>query len=100
MDKKKLTTTEIKHITKLANFFLTDKELEKLGEQLSATIQYINELKEIDTTDIPPTSNVNHLENITREDVVGPSLSQEEALKNAANTYKGYFKVKAILEEK
>lgn len=94
----KLSKDHIKHVAKLANLPLTEEEEEKLGEQLSQTLDYVNKLEEISTKDVEPTSQVTGLENVTREDEVLPSLSQEEALKNAKSTYQGYIKVKAILD--
>lgn len=90
---------DVKHVAKLANLPLTSEEEKKFGEQLSETLDYVNRLEEIDTKGLEPTSQVTGLENVTREDEVTPSLTQEEALKNAKSTYKGFIKVKAILEQ-
>lgn len=95
----KLTLDQVKHVAKLANLPLSEDEVKKFEVQLSETLDYVNKLEEIDTKNIEPTSQVTGLENVTREDIVLPSLSQGEALKNAKSTYKGYIKVKAILEE-
>ena len=95
----KLTKAQVQHVAKLANLPLTDEEEEKLGEQLSQTLDYINKLEEIDTGKVKPTSQVTGLENVTRDDQVISSLTQAEALKNAKSTYKGYIKVKAILDQ-
>lgn len=99
-DKNGLTIEEVEHISKLANLYLSDEEKEKFRRELSQTLKYVRELSEINTANVKPTFNVNKLENIYREDSILPSLSQEEALKNAKNTYNGFFKVKAVLEEK
>ncbi len=88
----------VKHIAKLANLPLTPAEEKKLEEQLEETITYIESLNEVDTTGIEPTNQVTGLENVTREDVVKPSLSQKEALSNSKSVYKGFFRVKAIFE--
>lgn len=90
---------DIKKVAKLANLVLTSEEEKRFTTQLEETLDYINRLEEIDTKNIEPTSQVTGLENVTREDEVTPSLTQEEALKNAKSTYRGYIKVKAILEE-
>lgn len=89
---------DISHIAKLANLSLSKEEKKKYEKQLNETLSYINNLTEIDTKDAEPTSQVTGLENVTREDTVTPSLSQEEVLKNAKFTHNGFFKVKAILE--
>lgn len=90
---------DVSHIAKLANLPLTSEEKNKFETQLSETLDYVKQLEEIDTKDIEPTSQVTGLENVTREDVVTPSLSQEEALKNSKSTYNGFFKVPAIMEK-
>ncbi len=88
---------DIAHIAKLANLTLTEEEKKKFQKQLEETVDYIEGLSEVETKDVEPISQVTGLENITREDKVTRSLSQEEALKNAKSTHKGYFKVKGIL---
>ncbi len=89
----------ITHIAKLANLQIEEKEKEKFQKQLSSVLEYISKLKEVDSKDIEPTSQVTGLENVTREDIATPSLSQEDALSNTKSKYNGFFKVKAILEE-
>lgn len=86
------------HIAKLANLPLTKDEEKKLGEQLQETLEYIENLNEIDTKSADPTSQVTGLENVARDDEVIPSLSQEEALQNTKSTHNGFFKVKGILD--
>ena len=94
-----LMKIDVSHVAKLANLPLSDDEKKKFGKQLDETLEHIASLQKIDTASVEPTSQVTGLENVTRDDVVTPSLSQEEALKNAKETYKGFFKVKAIIEE-
>ncbi len=89
----------VSHVAKLASLPLTGEEKKKFESQLSETLDYVKQLGEIDTKDVSPTSQVTGLENVTREDVVTPSLTQEEVLKNAKSTHNGFFKVPAILEE-
>lgn len=90
---------DVTHIAKLANLPLTDEEKKKFELQLQETLNYIKELDEIDTDSVAITPQVTKLENVLGDDVIKPSLSQEEALKNATGTYKGFFKVKGILND-
>lgn len=90
---------DVSHIAKLANLPISKEEKGKFEKQLGETISYIDKLGEINTVDIQSTSQVTGLENVTRDDVIAPSLSQEEVLKNAKSVHNGFFKVKAILEE-
>lgn len=96
---KTVTPAEVDHIAHLAQLPVTALELKKLTQQLVAILTFIGKLKELDTKGIAPTNQVTGLENIFREDVVSTSLTQAEALVAAPNTYKGYFKVKAVFEE-
>ncbi|MBP6913416.1 MAG: Asp-tRNA(Asn)/Glu-tRNA(Gln) amidotransferase subunit GatC [Candidatus Levybacteria bacterium] len=90
---------DVKKVAKLANLPLTTAEEKKFETQLEETISYIQSLDEIDTKGVSPTSQVTGLVNVLREDTITPSLTQEEALKNAQSTHNGFFKVKAILEQ-
>lgn len=92
----KLSIEEVKHIAKLANLKLNDDQLAVFSSQLSEVLDYIEVLNLENTDQVEPLSNVTKKTNIFRKDEVKPSLSQEECLKNAPDTYKGYFKVKAI----
>lgn len=88
---------DIKHITQIAKITLTKEEEIKYPKQLSQIIEYVDKLIEIDTTKVIPTAQPTGLENITREDIVKPSFSQEEALSNGKKTYKGFFVTDRIL---
>ena len=89
----------ITHIAKLANLSLLPSEITKLAKQLEDTIDYVNELSTVDTKNVEPTSQVTGLENVTREDIAKPSLTQDQALANAKSKQNGFFKVKAIFNE-
>lgn len=94
-----LTAEKVKYIARLANLPLADAEVKKLSKDLSETLDFINRIKQIDTKDLHPTDHVTGLENIFREDEIMPSLTQTQTLSGASNTYKGYFRVKAVFEK-
>ncbi|MEK7102588.1 MAG: Asp-tRNA(Asn)/Glu-tRNA(Gln) amidotransferase subunit GatC [Patescibacteria group bacterium] len=75
----KLTREEIEHLGKLARIALTDEEKERYATELSAILDYVEQLQEVDTTDVEPTSQVTGLEDVYREDVVAPQ--SEEVVK-------------------
>lgn len=95
-----LTTEEVEHIAKLSGLTLTESEIKKHQKDLSKTLDYIKLLSSLDADKIPPTYHVENTNNVTREDEIKSSLSQEETLSNAKKTYQGFFQVKAVLEEK
>lgn len=89
---------DIKHIATLANLTLKDGEIKLFESQLDSTLEYIEQLNEVDTNNITPTSQVTGLENVLREDIAKESLTQEQALSNNSETHNGLFKVKGILD--
>lgn len=98
-DKFILSTDEVKHVAALAHLGLTKKEIAKFQKQLSQIVSFVNQLSEVDTNNVVPTSQVTGLENVFREDVVTPSLSREKVLANAPDKYKEFFKVRPVLEK-
>jgi len=97
-----ITSQIVGHIANLANIPVTAEEEKQLAEGFNATLKVVNQLNEIDTTNIEPTHQVTGLVNVFREDVVDEHqmFTQEQALANAKNTHNGYFVVDQILEEK
>jgi len=98
----RLTKADVLHVAKLAKLDLSKSEVEKYLKQLSKIVDYISELTEVDTSNVEPTSQTTHLENVLREDLVKPEdcLSQEEAISGTEKTYNAYFVVPGILKEK
>jgi aspartyl-tRNA(Asn)/glutamyl-tRNA(Gln) amidotransferase subunit C len=92
------TGMDIKYVAHLARLALTPEEEEQLGAQLGNILHYIEKLNQLDVSQVEPTSHAVPLVNVTREDVVRPSLSNEEALKNAPSKANGLFLVPKIVE--
>ena len=90
---------DISHIAKLANLPLSDEEMKTFEAQLAETLNYIEQLNEVDTKNVAPTSQVTGLENVLAEDVAQESLTQEQALANAKTKHNGLFKVKGIFSD-
>lgn len=88
----------VERIAALARLGLGQDEMERMRDQLSSVLDHISMLEEVPTEDIPPTAQVIELQNIMRDDVVEPSLSQEQVLLNAPRTEDGFIKVKAVLD--
>lgn len=96
----KITISELEHIAKLSRLELKPEEEEKLANQLSETTSYIDVLQELDTQNVLPTSQVNNKKNVFRDDIIEPSLTQQQALSQASDTYNGYFKTSATISKK
>ena len=99
MKNKKLSIEDIKHLAKLANLKLADEEIKKYLSQLEETVEYVDNLKELDTASVQPTSSPVNLENVYFKDGEKNKrgLAKDEALKNAKNIKDSYFVVKRIL---
>ena len=94
----RITMDEVKHVANLARLAITEEEAEKLTNELDAIISFAEELNELDTENVLPTSHVLDMKNIFREDVSKPGLPVEEVLKNAPDHENGQIKVPAIIE--
>ena len=95
----KLDRETVEHIAALARVGLTADEIERMRDQLSAVLDHISMLEEVDTSDIPPTAQVIELQNVLRDDVVEPSLPLELVLRNAPRSQDGYIRVNAVLDQ-
>ena len=89
---------DVKYVAHLARLSLTPEEEHKIGAQLENVLQYIAKLKEVDVSGVEPTAHAFPLVNVTRSDKVRPSMSNEDALRNAPAHANGLFMVPKIVE--
>jgi aspartyl-tRNA(Asn)/glutamyl-tRNA(Gln) amidotransferase subunit C len=92
-----LTIDDVEHVAGLARLGLSEDEKTRLRDQLSAILDHMDLLNELDVSEIPPTAQVIELANVMRDDVVRPSLSQAQALSNAPRQNEGFFEVDSPL---
>lgn len=92
------TEFDVKYVAHLARLNLSPAEEQKLGAQLDQILGYIEKLKEVDVSGVEPTAHAVPLVNVMRPDEVRPSLSNEEALRNAPASRGGLFLVPKIVE--
>ena len=90
---------DVKYVARLARLKLKGKEIDYLESQLGNIIDYIGQLKEVDTSNVEPTSHALSIQNVFRKDIVKSSLKKEDVLKNAPSKEEGLFKVPRIIEE-
>lgn len=88
----------VKYVAQLARLSLTAEEEQKFGAQLGQILGYIEKLNELDVSQVEPTAHAVPLVNVTRLDEVRPSLSNEDALRNAPARANGLFIVPKIVE--
>jgi aspartyl-tRNA(Asn)/glutamyl-tRNA(Gln) amidotransferase subunit C len=89
---------DVKYVAQLARLALTPDEEKKLGTQLGSILGYIEKLRELDVSQVEPTAHAVPLVNVMRPDVIRPSLSHDEALRNAPKAGGGLFVVPKIVE--
>jgi aspartyl-tRNA(Asn)/glutamyl-tRNA(Gln) amidotransferase subunit C len=88
-----ITRDEVLHVARLARLELTEDEVEKFTEQLSAILEAVAKVSELDLSDVEPTAHPLDLVNVWTDDEPRPSLPVEEALANAPDRENGFFKV-------
>lgn len=96
----KLSLEEIEHIAKLSKLKLAEGEGKLYAEQLSSVLDYVNQLREVDTKNVEPTANVTGLSNVWREDEVEKSgLTNDDIAKNAPEFKEGNFVVPGVFDD-
>jgi len=94
----KISREEVLHVAKLARLELSSEEIERLTDQLSNILSYVEKLNQADTKQVEPTSHVMSISNVFREDRARPSLPVEKALENAPDSEGAFFRVPKIIE--
>jgi aspartyl-tRNA(Asn)/glutamyl-tRNA(Gln) amidotransferase subunit C len=87
-----INVKDVEHIGSLACIDLDEGQKERFAKQFNSILEYFKELDRLNTEEVEPTYHVIGLNNVFREDVIEVSLPQEEALRNAPRSEKGYFK--------
>ncbi|HET8605840.1 MAG TPA: Asp-tRNA(Asn)/Glu-tRNA(Gln) amidotransferase subunit GatC [Gaiellaceae bacterium] len=88
-----ISRDEVLHVARLARLELSDEEVERFREQLSAILDAVSKVQELDLSGVPPTSHPLDVVNVWREDEPRPSLAVEEALANAPARRDDLFEV-------
>ncbi len=85
-------------LAKLARLSVNDNQLNSLEKDLKSILKFIDQLKEINTEDIDPTSNSLDQKLILRDDIAENTLSNEDLLKNVPDSELGFFVVPKVIE--
>ncbi|MCE2403028.1 Asp-tRNA(Asn)/Glu-tRNA(Gln) amidotransferase subunit GatC [Candidatus Poribacteria bacterium] len=93
-----ITTEGVSHVANLARLEFNEEETKDFTDQLARILDYIGKLNELDTDDVPPTSHIHPLHNITKADVVKTSLPRDAVLANAPEPEEGYFGVPRVID--
>ena len=88
-----ISRDEVMHVARLARLALTDEEVSRFQDQLSAILEAVGKVAELDLSDVEPTAHPLELANVWGEDEPRPSLGIDEALANAPERDGDYFRV-------
>mgnify|MGYP006263405261 FL=1 len=95
----KITKEEVRKVAELARLELNENEINNHAEQLEKILEYIKQLEEIDTNEVPCTTRAIEVVNVFRKDKKQNSDCKEELLDLAPSREDEYFKVPKILNE-
>lgn len=91
-----ITIKDVEHVAKLARLELTEEEKELYTKQLGDVLKYVDQMNEVNTSNIKPMAQVVDMVNVMREDVVHYEQTKEELMANAPEKENGFFKVPKI----
>ena len=93
----KISSSDVRKVAQLARLELPDDQIEKYTEEIAEILSYIDQLQEIDTKNIPPTTRAVEVVNAMREDLVDVNCSREDILNQAPHREGDFFRVPKIL---
>jgi aspartyl-tRNA(Asn)/glutamyl-tRNA(Gln) amidotransferase subunit C len=96
----KITDELLLKLASLARLNIDDSKKEKMKEDLSEIITWMEKLSEVDTTGVEPLTNMSREVNRYREDVAGQPMERKIALGNAPDHDDEFFKVPKVLKKK
>ncbi len=93
-----LTLDQVRKVAKLARLELSDADLAAMRPQLSAILDYVDLIQQLDTESVEPLAHPLPVQNVFRPDEPAPSLPVDEALRNAPSRVGDYFGVPAVFD--
>lgn len=96
---KKIDEALVRHIAHLSRLKPSDEEVKLFSEQLSAIVEYVSKLNELDTTNVEPTAHALPIHNVFREDAPRQPFNPDEALANAPQRDGSFFGVPKVLDQ-
>lgn len=95
-----VTKKDVENIAELAKLKFTEAELENFTPQMNEILSYMDKLNELETENVKPLSHPVEQTNVFREDILNPSITTKEALKNAPAKDEYHFKVPKVIGDK
>ena len=96
---QKIDENEVRKVAKLSRLNLSEKEILEFTGQLSAIIEYVEKMNELDTEGVEPLAHCLGVSDCFREDIAKESLGTEKTLSNAPQQNGQFFIVPKVLDE-
>lgn len=93
-----LNAEQVRWVAHLSRLQLSDAEVDTMARQLSAILNYVDQLKQVSTEGVEPLAHPLKVHNVFRPDEPGACLSADEALANAPDRQGDFFAVPAVLD--
>lgn len=93
MGERMLEREQVVHVARLARLALDEGELQKMASELSAVLDHVDRIRELDLGDVEPTSHVVDVAGVMRADEPQPSLPRDVILAAAPEPVDGGFGV-------
>lgn len=94
----KIGQDQVRQVARLSRINLNQAEVQQFAGQLSDILAYVEQLDELETNDVEPTTHPLRMSNIFRPDKAGESLTNDQALANAPQREGDFFAVPKVLE--
>lgn len=94
-----VTKKDVEYIASLARLKYKEEELEGFTHQFNQILSYVEKLNKLDTENVEPLSHPIENFNVFRSDELKPSITTEEALKNAPDRTEEFFKVPKVINQ-
>lgn len=95
----RITSDDVAHVARLARLELHEGEVDTFTGQLAAILEHAEDVEALDLEGVEPTSHPYPLVNVLRPDLVGATLTNDDALAAAPQAEDGRFRVPTILGE-
>ncbi|WP_390408173.1 Asp-tRNA(Asn)/Glu-tRNA(Gln) amidotransferase subunit GatC [Lacticaseibacillus jixiensis] len=94
-----ITKQSVAHVAELARLSFTEDELQQFTAQLDDILNMVDQLEEVDTTGVAPTTQSIHLQNVMRQDVAHNDTPTEDLFKNVPTKKGTLIQVPAIIDK-
>lgn len=93
-----ISPDQVAWVAHLARLDLTSADRDRMATQLSAILEYIDQLKQVNTDGVEPLAHPFDIHSVFRADEPRPSLTVDEALASAPKRIGDFFGVPAVLD--